>query len=357
MGNDVPPDTSDFKVRGRGFVPGEPYILFYGHYFQTGDINGDNYDDLLLSSRVQTIPPNPQDSLDVLHIYLGSPNFTFLENGETLRYESRLKNDVYSYGWFKRELSVMDINGDSYSDLIISHLYKDATNHVHYGAVNGIDTIPSFFITDPDTTREYVVVGPMCHDVGDWNNDGDGDFLLKPSYFKSFTLHLGGPHINNINPYGMKGLLESCYNYFPNKAINCGDQNGDGIKDFVVIATCGLSNNGFVIIYKGRDDIVVGIANEKEVIYLTDNYLEQNYPNPFNTTTMIRYGLRFNAGVKITVYDLLGKEIAVLVNEEKQTGEYEIEFDASKYNLSSGTYFYKIKTDGNGISRKMIYLK
>ncbi len=71
--------------------------------------------------------------------------------------------------------------------------------------------------------------------VGDWNNDANEDFLLKQSGFKMFPLHLGEPHINNINPYGMRGLLEAVAE-FPSKAIGCGDQNGDGINDFVMTA-------------------------------------------------------------------------------------------------------------------------
>ena len=61
--------------------------------------------------------------------------------------------------------------------------------------------------------------------------------------------------------------------------------------------------------------------------------------------------------VKITVYDELGKEIAVLVDEEKPAGRYEIEFDASKNKLSSGIYICTLRTNEGIISKKMIYLK
>ncbi len=356
MGNSTPPDTATFKVRGRGYEPGKPSIIFYGQYFQVGNINGDEYDDLLLSSRVQTIPPNPQDSLDVLHIYLGSENFSFVENGESYRYESRLKNYNYSYGWFSRQFSIMDINGDGYSDLVISHWFKDSTSHIHFGSINVIDTIPSFYITDPDTTREDIIIGQICHDVGDWNNDGYNDFLLKVAGFKTFSVHLGGPYLNNRNPYGLKGLLESCSTTYPHKAISCDDQNGDGIKDYVVIAPC-IGDNGYVIIYKGRDDIIVGVNEEETETLPLQFRLEQNYPNPFNPVTSIQYSVSNRQFVTIKVYDVLGKEIATLVNEEKPAGEYENEFDAEKYKLSSGTYFYKLKTSQGELSKKMIYLK
>jgi hypothetical protein len=68
--------------------------------------------------------------------------------------------------------------------------------------------------------------------------------------------------------------------------------------------------------------------------------LEQNYPNPFNPKTVIGYQFPVNSIVTLKVYDLLGNEVATLVNEEKPAGTYEISFDAS--GLTSGVYFYKL---------------
>ncbi|NOS86260.1 MAG: T9SS type A sorting domain-containing protein [Ignavibacteria bacterium] len=85
-----------------------------------------------------------------------------------------------------------------------------------------------------------------------------------------------------------------------------------------------------------------------------DVHLE-NYPNPFNPTTTIKYSVPVESKVKITVYDLLGKEISVLVNENHKAGKYDINFDASS--LSSGTYFYKIEAGSFSDIKKMILLK
>ncbi|OGU81156.1 MAG: hypothetical protein A2W11_04655 [Ignavibacteria bacterium RBG_16_35_7] len=83
--------------------------------------------------------------------------------------------------------------------------------------------------------------------------------------------------------------------------------------------------------------------------------LEQNYPNPFNPTTIIRYHLPVQNKVTIKVFNILGSEVATLVNEEKQPGVYELEFDAS--NLSSGFYFYKLKTNGFVETKKMLLIR
>lgn len=85
--------------------------------------------------------------------------------------------------------------------------------------------------------------------------------------------------------------------------------------------------------------------------------LYQNYPNPFNPLTKILYRISNPGFVILTVYNILGKEITTIVNEEKQTGIYEVDFNASKFNLPSGIYFYKLKTRNYIQSKKMIYLK
>jgi len=83
--------------------------------------------------------------------------------------------------------------------------------------------------------------------------------------------------------------------------------------------------------------------------------LSQNYPNPFNPTTTIRYEISQKDLVKICVYDILGKEIRVLVNEEKNPGHYEIIFDAKE--LASGIYFYQLQTKEFTQTKKLILMK
>lgn len=67
----------------------------------------------------------------------------------------------------------------------------------------------------------------------------------------------------------------------------------------------------------------------------------QNYPNPFNPSTKLSFVIGHLSFVTLKVYDMLGREVATLVNEAKSAGEYEVEFDAS--GLSSGIYFYRIQ--------------
>ena len=106
---------------------------------------------------------------------------------------------------------------------------------------------------------------------------------------------------------------------------------------------------------------------DKNENHLTEYYLSQNYPNPFNPRTTIKYTIPYvethlpadrqgrYASVQLNVYDILGREVATLVNEEKQPGEYEVEFNAA--NLPSGVYFYQLSTEGFVQSNKMILLR
>ena len=83
--------------------------------------------------------------------------------------------------------------------------------------------------------------------------------------------------------------------------------------------------------------------------------LMQNYPNPFNPSTTIQYQVSSPTNVSIKVYDLLGNEVATIVNEWKEAGNYEVEFDASK--LSSGIYFYQLRAGTFIQTMKMQVLK
>src|SRR5690606_19678322 len=99
---------------------------------------------------------------------------------------------------------------------------------------------------------------------------------------------------------------------------------------------------------------LVGIQNISSEI--PDGFsLQQNYPNPFNPSTKIKFAIPNSSFVKLAVYDMLGREVSSLVNEQLQPGTYEYEFEAS--GLISGVYFYKISTDNFSEVRKMILIK
>jgi photosystem II stability/assembly factor-like uncharacterized protein len=100
---------------------------------------------------------------------------------------------------------------------------------------------------------------------------------------------------------------------------------------------------------------LVGVYEEKDNKLLTEYYLHQNYPNPFNPNTKIEFEIEHLGYVILKVYDILGNEVAVLVDEMKQAGSYEVKFDGRE--LSSGIYFYTLISGNFMATKKLILLK
>jgi hypothetical protein len=110
----------------------------------------------------------------------------------------------------------------------------------------------------------------------------------------------------------------------------------------------------FWILGQSTQPPIIVSAEDEEFIPL-ELALEQNYPNPFNPTTSIQYTISNMQFVSLKVYDILGNEVATLVNSEKPAGVYVVEWNAA--NLPSGVYFYQLKTGSFVQTKKMLLLK
>jgi hypothetical protein len=132
--------------------------------------------------------------------------------------------------------------------------------------------------------------------------------------------------------------------------------NSDGADDIRDLSVSGnhldtygdpvlVQSGGFMI-----TDVENSVANFPE-----EYFLSQNYPNPFNPSTKIEYSVSQASFVQLKVYDILGNEVATLVNEEKNRGVYSINFDASQ--LASGIYFYSLSAGSFVQTKKMILVQ
>ncbi len=91
---------------------------------------------------------------------------------------------------------------------------------------------------------------------------------------------------------------------------------------------------------------------------IPDKYsLSQNYPNPFNPSTKINYEIKSSGFVSLKVFDLLGKEVAQIVNEKQTAGSYAVDFSSSEFNLPSGIYFYTLNAGEFKETKKMVLVK
>lgn len=89
----------------------------------------------------------------------------------------------------------------------------------------------------------------------------------------------------------------------------------------------------------------------------TEFALHQNYPNPFNPSTQIRFSVAEAGLVKLSVFNLLGKEVGVIVNQTLVARNYLYQFSTTEFPLPSGIYFYKLEAKGRTLVRKMMLLK
>ena len=141
----------------------------------------------------------------------------------------------------------------------------------------------------------------------------------------------------------------------------------DANNNVVELLSHNWDETAWILDYKITNIYDPTTAVDEKFVHSGSYKLSQNYPNPFNPNTTIIYQIPELSSVTIKVYDVLGNEVATLVNEEKNIGNYEIEFNShsgSAWNLTSGVYFYSLQVyPANGgagsfvETRKMILLK
>ncbi|MBN8583619.1 MAG: T9SS type A sorting domain-containing protein [Ignavibacteria bacterium] len=127
----------------------------------------------------------------------------------------------------------------------------------------------------------------------------------------------------------------------------------DFMHSGMVIYGYAVSSNGNIIKLADTLNILTGINSNNN--FPNEYSLSQNYPNPFNPSTNISFSVPQSSSVKISVFDLLGRELSTPVNEFKQAGNYEITFDAGR--LGSGVYYYRMTAGYFTETKKMIVLK
>ena len=131
--------------------------------------------------------------------------------------------------------------------------------------------------------------------------------------------------------------------------VTVGDIKIHPIENFLVAGTHGRG------MYKINLDLVTGIETQKEEIIINHLVLAQNYPNPFNPSTTFSFSIKETGKVSLKVYDVLGNEVAIIVDAIKSTGKYEVVFNASY--LPSGVYFYELQAGIFRQTRKMLLAK
>ncbi|RKY94893.1 MAG: hypothetical protein DRQ01_01235 [Ignavibacteriae bacterium] len=274
----------------------------------SADVNGDGIMDIFIG----TI------NSDKIHLWLGDGNGGFTFSDEVL---------VGNAPWM---ITAGDVNNDGIPDVVSANSGSASLSVVLCDSL-GILSSPVNYPTG---------LFPIAIDLGDIDGDGDLDVVSSNYSGADFTMYENDGAGNYINRR----------NFAANSAGSCAvlhDRDNDGDMDMT-----GIDELEDLLILFINDPFV----NVEEGDKLPNEfYLSQNHPNPFNPSTKISWQSPVSSWQTLKVYDVLGNEIATLVNEEKPAGEHEILFDGSE--LASGMYFYQLKVGNLSDTKKMILLR
>jgi hypothetical protein len=216
--------------------------------------------------------------------------------------------------------------------------------------------------------------------------DSLGNLQWSQKYSTSFNEWCFSIRTVDESKYVMCGMSDSLHLSFERAFVRLIDNNGNRLSEKFYrggggeiqnafysvepVSDKGYVLSGFTYVGSGLGYVVktdsmlnvipVGVFGN----YNTElpNYFElyQNYPNPFNSTTTIKYNVKRKEHIRLSIYDISGKQICALIDEIKNPGMYEVVFSASSYFLASGVYYYQLSKNGNNeqfLTKKFLYIK
>ncbi|MEI7485613.1 MAG: T9SS type A sorting domain-containing protein, partial [Ignavibacteriota bacterium] len=286
--------------------------------------------------------------------------------------------------WRRYILEFAPIRGDANLDSAVNVL--DVTSDVNY--ILGNPPVP-FSVLAADVNTDLVVnvldvVGTVniilhpgnkmfAHNIEQNDNSGSASLYIQNNNLKlQNTVPVAGIQFK-LSGAGAQNVVFTPSSELTNYQVAAGSAS-ENSKTFVVFTMSDTSlnsgihtlgtftglNNGIVMnqvyIADGNGNGVITSNEENENTEIPKEYsLNQNYPNPFNPVTTIGFELPKNGFTNLKVYDVTGRLIKTLINENRQAGYYKVSFDAST--LASGVYFYKLTSGSYSATKKMIVLK
>jgi len=333
-----------------------------------GDINGDEIDDFALSV-------NGFGNTGAVYIYYGDEQFFSAEVQQTeFRYPDLiLTPDVVegqTISGYGKDVSSGDFDGDGDLDIAVIHSgYGTPSPAIINIFTNDGDGKPDIFLT---STRVPLGQEGSANVSTTYNGSitflpkEDGkthqDLLFTPgglSGYPNAIIFEGGAEADSLpdivlpNPNRFTG-----FGSINSVKPGVGDINGDGFYDIMMLSQFD-NEDAFVSsrVYMFSPNSGIEATNiENESLNPFEYRLSQNYPNPFNPSTNIEFVLPKATIVNIKIYDLLGREVADLVNNQQyQSGAHTVRFNASR--LASGMYIYRMEAGGFTQTRKMVLVK
>jgi hypothetical protein len=352
------------------------YEIFVG----TGYSSSQSYDARILC---YTADGNPKPGWPVMTgpNSVGSPGtLVDINNDNKLDFIIRVKidttNGIYAFDYTGNIISPFPFpvpSGHPSANVSVGDIDDDGQLEIGFGSVEAVSLgkvlvwnldgtlLPGY----PQAVFATWVDGSTA--MADVSGDGVVDIIAPTSQGKIFAFDMNGDSVTGF-PVSSQATILNAFETSPTMV----DIDRDG--DVELFAPCndrkiycwdtpGLYDSSKIwSTYKGNHartgtqfvDNLIGI---KPVSGNVPSYyfLYQNYPNPFNPVTVINYELPITNYVKLAVYNILGKEITVLVNEKQSPGKYEITWNAANY--PSGIYFYKLVAGDYSATKKMMLVK
>ncbi|MEO8399230.1 MAG: T9SS type A sorting domain-containing protein [Ignavibacteriaceae bacterium] len=320
-------------------------------------------------------------STDLLEQSVGDPNYYEItrdyvaSQGETIHYKYAYigPNGTNWEGDPNKEYTFTDDdynNGTAFAE----RTYNDATlatltnNPVAIKFTVDVTGAISSVTGTAFPSYDNVVVGgavsPLTWPTGGWPNSDSAVVIYLNDSGMDGDVTAGDAIWSKDITFPKYSVLRVQYKYGLNWALpsNTGGNDNEssvGTDHFInmtsEMASATVENQWSVMGDKDLVDVVLTGIRDLPNLKPSTYSLSQNYPNPFNPSTKIQFGIPESGLVTLKVYDLLGQEVATLVNEQKNAGSYEVDFDAT--NLNTGVYFYKITSGNYSVSKKMILLK
>lgn len=397
---------ADFNMDGfQDIVFASEDNMVHELYLNNGNGSFSNFNNRLPNSIANAVLAKDINNDSLPDIILGNAgqNLILINNGDTT-FSDETALRIPASAEVTQDLKLSDIDNDGDNDLIAGN---EDGNRIYINNGSGIFTDETAQRLPESTVEETRKVT-----VTDVDNDNDPDIFFANVAFRpgrtrqnrlllnngsGFFTDVTATNLQIDNEHTTEGIFVDIdydndpdlitSNIFFNRPMKVFENNGSGIftevTDIVLppntvaegigVLSGDFNNDGLTDLYLQnrrtsqqttesdrlllrKDTVTVNIFNSSNEIPFTSG-VDQNYPNPFNPVTVIRYRLSGSGSIKLSVTDILGKEVAVLDKGRKEAGEYVTEFNGSGY--PSGVYFYSLVKDGKaeGKVRRFVLLK
>ncbi len=312
----------------------------------------------------------------VYHLFF---NYSVSNNtGRNLGFYVKLKDDEK---WYGRQVTAG--NGEHWQSVVMPDFIDlgtidslKITSNGNDGTIINVDLAKIYFFDEDVNYISHKPNFPVDQSIE--NSTNVLTYAFQNLYSNELTLHKlntiketdsvrfqlplsGDINKNGIVDFFIKETNNSEYSKFSMKrnqgsfSLSLPLQDYSSVYDIMIQAEDQDGVSGYIPQYVEEIDFSTLTSVTKENSLIHGFALQQNYPNPFNPNTTIQYSLAASGPVNLTIYDLLGRQVAVLLDKAQNAGEYQINWNAAQF--PSGVYFYRIKAGSDVQMRKMVLVK